>query len=199
MSAAAARSARAEPRDEVLHRDHRAVHREVDRRDRDAVVAADGRGDRAQAVGELLVVDREARRSRTRSSSSRSAARDGERVRPAAGEVDPRRARRLLVRRQEREQDLARATCSTPAAASRRGGSGRSRAGRRASCGSARRRRCRAPSSIAMFTVWPVSSLSCWRCGAATSRSSIELIAEKPRSSTRGPRRYFCVAASCWR
>ena len=42
-----------------------------------------------------------------------------------------------------------------------------------------------------MLTVWPVSSLSRCRCGAEISRSSIELIAEKPRSSTRGPSRYF--------
>ena len=40
-----------------------------------------------------------------------------------------------------------------------------------------------------MFTVWPVSSLSRCRCGAEISRSSIELIAEKPRSTTRGPSR----------
>ena len=46
-----------------------------------------------------------------------------------------------------------------------------------------------------MFTVKPVSSESGCRCGAAISRSSIELIAENPRSSTRGPSRYFRVAA----
>ena len=44
-----------------------------------------------------------------------------------------------------------------------------------------------------MLTVWPVSSLSCCRWGAEISRSSIELIAEKPRSSTRGPSRYLRV------
>lgn len=56
-----------------------------------------------------------------------------------------------------------------------------------------------APSRIAMFTVKPVWSLSCWRCGAASSLRSMELIAEKPRSSTRGPRRYFFDASSCSR
>ena len=50
-----------------------------------------------------------------------------------------------------------------------------------------------------MFTVWPVLSESSCRCGAAISRSSIELIAEKPRSSTRIPSRYLRVAGSCCR
>ena len=47
-----------------------------------------------------------------------------------------------------------------------------------------------------MLTVCPVSSQSRWRCGAATSLSSIELIAVNPRSRTRGPSAYFRVAAS---
>ena len=45
-----------------------------------------------------------------------------------------------------------------------------------------------------MLTVWPVASLSPLRCGAEMWRSSIELIAENPRSSTRGPSRYFRVS-----
>src|SRR6476620_8179876 len=55
------------------------------------------------------------------------------------------------------------------------------------------------PSRIAMLTVWPVSSESCWRWVAAICRSSIELIAENPRSSTRGPRRYLRDCGFCWR
>ena len=38
-----------------------------------------------------------------------------------------------------------------------------------------------------MLTVKPVASLSACRCGTEISRMSIELIAAKPRSSTRGP------------
>jgi hypothetical protein len=50
-----------------------------------------------------------------------------------------------------------------------------------------------------MLTVCPVSSQSRWRYGAATCRSSIELIAVKPSSRTRGPSEYFRVPSSWWR
>ena len=40
-----------------------------------------------------------------------------------------------------------------------------------------------------MFAVNPVASVSACKCGTEISRMSIELIAAKPRSSTRGPSR----------
>ena len=50
--------------------------------------------------------------------------------------------------------------------------------------------------AMVMLTVCPVSSQSRWRYGAATCRSSIELIAVKPRSRTRAPSAYFRVPGS---
>ena len=64
---------RAERVDQLLERDHRAGRREVDGGDHLARLVAHGRGDRVQLGRELLVVDREARRGGSRSSSSRSA------------------------------------------------------------------------------------------------------------------------------
>ena len=83
---------RAQARDEIFHRDHRAVHREVDRRDGDRRLrprtgAAIER--RPYASSSLLIAKPS---SRTRFSSSTKAARDGQRVRAAAREVDRGRA-----------------------------------------------------------------------------------------------------------
>jgi hypothetical protein len=50
-----------------------------------------------------------------------------------------------------------------------------------------------------MLAAHPVSSASACRCPAATPVISIELIAAKPRSTTRGPSEYLRVSGSCWR
>src|SRR4051794_5323505 len=92
--------------EQLVHRDERAVHRDVDGSDHVARLRPHGRGDRAQAVSELLVVHREPRLAHALELLEQLALRR-DRVRAAARQARAVEQRVPVVRRQEREQHLA--------------------------------------------------------------------------------------------